>query len=80
MNQLKLLDPDYPSAIEAAHEAQGPSSFCTIHYLGSKLWLLDFIEGVIDSTDSSYCGVCDLFSSYFKFLEPSDCDAWQRPN
>lgn len=62
MNQLKLLDPDYPSAIEAAHEAQRPSSFRTIHYLGSKLRLLDFIEGVIDSVDSSYCGVCDLFS------------------
>jgi adenine-specific DNA methylase len=62
VNQLRLLDPDDPSAIEAAHESQRPSSFRTIHYLGSKLRLLGFIEGVINTVDSSSCGVCDLFS------------------
>lgn len=62
MNQLKLIDPGYLSAVEAAHDAQRPSSFRTIHYLGSKLRLVDFIEGVINTVDSTSCGVCDLFS------------------
>ena len=62
MNQLSLLGPDCPSAVEAARNVQRPSSFRTIHYLGSKLRLLDFIEGVVNTVDSTPCGVCDLFS------------------
>jgi adenine-specific DNA methylase len=37
-------------------------SFRTIHYLGSKLRVLDFIKDVIDEIDPDRNGVCDLFS------------------
>ncbi|MGM0934049.1 MAG: DNA adenine methylase [Bacteroidota bacterium] len=36
--------------------------FRPIHYLGSKLRMLDFIEETIDEIDSEKGGVCDLFS------------------
>lgn len=38
------------------------SSFRPIHYLGSKLRILDFIKNVIDEVDPSSSRVCDLFS------------------
>ena len=37
-------------------------SFRTIHYLGSKLRILDFIKEVVDELDPERNGVCDLFS------------------
>lgn len=37
-------------------------SFRPIHYLGSKLRMLDFIAEAVDSVDSSKGIVCDLFS------------------
>ncbi len=39
-----------------------PSSFRTIHYLGSKLRVLEFIKQVIDELDPEKNGICDLFS------------------
>jgi adenine-specific DNA methylase len=39
-----------------------PESFRTIHYLGSKLRVLDFIKTVVDEIDPDRNGVCDLFS------------------
>ena len=37
-------------------------SFRTIHYLGSKLRILDSIKEVIDEVDPEGNGICDLFS------------------
>jgi len=39
-----------------------PNSFRTIHYLGSKLRVLDFIKQVVDELDYEKNGICDLFS------------------
>ena len=39
-----------------------PKSFRTIHYLGSKLRVLEFIKEVIDDIDPERNGICDLFS------------------
>lgn len=39
-----------------------PNSFRTIHYLGSKLRVLEFIKQVIDELDPEKNGICDLFS------------------
>ena len=36
--------------------------FRPIHYLGSKLRMLNFIEEAIDNIDSEKKGVCDLFT------------------
>ncbi|PHS76012.1 MAG: DNA methyltransferase [Porticoccus sp.] len=36
--------------------------FRTLHYLGSKLRLLDFIKTVVDEVDPKGGGICDLFS------------------
>jgi len=36
--------------------------FRPIHYLGSKLRILDFLEDTVNQIDSSKGGVCDLFS------------------
>ena len=36
--------------------------FRPIHYLGSKLRILDFIQRTIDDVDPSGAGVCDLFA------------------
>jgi adenine-specific DNA methylase len=40
----------------------GPKSFRTIHYLGSKLRILEFIKQVVDELDPDRNGICDLFS------------------
>lgn len=37
-------------------------TFRTVHYLGSKLRILDFIKEVVDEIDPDKSGVCDLFS------------------
>lgn len=37
-------------------------TFRTVHYLGSKLRILDFIKEVIDELNPQKDGVCDLFS------------------
>lgn len=37
-------------------------TFRTIHYLGSKLRILNFIKEIIDELDPQKKGVCDLFS------------------
>jgi adenine-specific DNA methylase len=37
-------------------------TFRTVHYLGSKLRILDFIKNVVDELDPDNSGVCDLFS------------------
>ena len=37
-------------------------TFRTVHYLGSKLRILDFIKEVVDELDPEKSGVCDLFS------------------
>ena len=39
-----------------------PNSFRTIHYLGSKLRVLEFIKQVVDELDPARGGICDLFS------------------
>ncbi|MGN7721987.1 DNA adenine methylase [Chitinophaga sp. 22620] len=39
-----------------------PKSFRTIHYLGSKLRVLEFIKKVVDELDPNRNGICDLFS------------------
>ncbi|MDV3597884.1 DNA adenine methylase [Elizabethkingia anophelis] len=39
-----------------------PNSFRTIHYLGSKLRVLDFIKQVVDELDPERNGICDLFA------------------
>jgi len=39
-----------------------PNSFRTIHYLGSKLRVLEFIKKVVDELDYEKNGICDLFS------------------
>ena len=39
-----------------------PKSFRTIHYLGSKLRVLEFIKQVVDELDPDKNGICDLFS------------------
>lgn len=39
-----------------------PNSFRTIHYLGSKLRVLEFIKQVVDELDPERNGLCDLFS------------------
>ena len=39
-----------------------PKSFRTIHYLGSKLRVLEFIKKVVDEIDPECNGICDLFS------------------
>lgn len=39
-----------------------PNSFRTIHYLGSKLRVLEFIKHVIDELDPEKNAICDLFS------------------
>jgi adenine-specific DNA methylase len=36
--------------------------FRTVHYLGSKLRILDFIKQLVDELDPEKRGVCDLFS------------------
>lgn len=36
--------------------------FRTVHYLGSKLRILDFIKQLVDEIDPGKSGVCDLFS------------------
>ncbi len=38
------------------------STFRTVHYLGSKLRILDFIKSVADEVDPKKNGICDLFS------------------
>ena len=38
------------------------STFRTVHYLGSKLRILDFIKSVADEVDPQKNGICDLFS------------------
>lgn len=43
-------------------EFQSERSFRTLNYLGSKLRILNFIEGVIDNISNDQDGVCDLFS------------------
>ncbi len=43
-------------------EVASPKSFRPIHYLGSKLRILDFISKTIDEIDSSKGRVCDLFA------------------
>jgi len=37
-------------------------TFRTVHYLGSKLRILDFLKEVIDEIDPKKSGICDLFS------------------
>ncbi|WP_052417559.1 DNA adenine methylase [Cellvibrio mixtus] len=37
-------------------------TFRTIHYLGSKLRILDFIKEVVDELSSTEVGICDLFA------------------
>jgi adenine-specific DNA methylase len=44
------------------HVLNKPNSFRTIHYLGSKLRVLEFIKQVVDDLDSERNGICDLFS------------------
>lgn len=39
-----------------------PESFRTIHYLGSKLRVLEFIKKVVDELDPDRNGICDLFA------------------
>ncbi len=39
-----------------------PNSFRTIHYLGSKLRVLEFIKQVVNELDYEKNGICDLFS------------------
>ena len=36
--------------------------FRTVHYLGSKLRILEFIKQLVDELDPEKSGVCDLFS------------------
>lgn len=43
-------------------EITKPNAFRTIHYLGSKLRVLDFIKKVIDEVDPNKHAVCDLFA------------------
>ena len=43
-------------------ESDEKKTFRTIHYLGSKLRVLDFIKNVVDEVDPDKGGVCDLFS------------------
>lgn len=38
------------------------STFRTVHYLGSKLRILDFIKTVADEVDPNKNGICDLFA------------------
>jgi adenine-specific DNA methylase len=52
-NQLNLFDEDLGTK---------DISFRPIHYLGSKLRILDFIQSVIDEIDPTKSRVCDLFS------------------
>ncbi len=51
-NQLNLINSE-----DSSNEIFRP-----IHYLGSKLRILDFLENTIDSIDASRGSVCDLFS------------------
>lgn len=46
----------------AIKDKSDASTFRTIHYLGSKLRILDFIKSTIDEIDPEKNGVCDLFS------------------
>lgn len=47
--------------------------FRTVHYLGSKLRILEFIKQLVDELDPKKSGVCDLFSgsgSVSQYLSP----------
>ena len=48
--------------LENSRILKRPNSFRTIHYLGSKLRVLEFIKQVIDELDPEKNGLCDLFS------------------
>jgi adenine-specific DNA methylase len=47
---------------EINNKLSKPNSFRTIHYLGSKLRVLEFIKQVVDELDYEKNGICDLFS------------------
>ena len=47
---------------EFVNKLKNNQTFRTIHYLGSKLRFLDFIEGVVNEIDPNMGGVCDLFA------------------
>ena len=51
-----------PSTKEIKAEEFGNHYFRALNYLGSKLRILDFIEGAIDSISIREEGVCDLFA------------------
>lgn len=53
-NQLSM----FPEISAVTQESQ----FRPIHYLGSKLRILDFIQSAIDQVEPSGGGVCDLFA------------------
>lgn len=55
MSNQKSLDFELEQATES-------KTFRTVHYLGSKLRILDFIKKVVDELDPDKSGVCDLFS------------------
>lgn len=48
--------------LDNSKDLKRPNSFRTIHYLGSKLRVLEFIKQVIDELDPERNGICDLFS------------------
>ncbi len=48
--------------IDRSSSFSKPNSFRTIHYLGSKLRVLEYIKEVVDELDPERNGICDLFS------------------
>lgn len=64
LNNMKLKDimSDQAELIFYEENESKKSTFRTIHYLGSKLRILDFIKSVMDEIDPEKNGICDLFS------------------
>jgi len=59
--QLDLLEKE-PFELEGIFMHEAKPTFRAIHYLGSKLRMLEFIKSVADDEDPSQGAICDLFS------------------
>jgi len=60
--QLDLIDENSNIYRESLPIPEEISSFRSLHYLGSKLRMLEFIKSVADKEDPAQGAICDLFS------------------
>ena len=60
--QLDLLEDHFSFRDDRSHLSFTPKPFRTLHYLGSKLRMLEFIKKVADEVDPDRGALCDLFA------------------